>query len=52
MPLTMLRIIAIPLVVALYYLPYHWSDRPLQRLVRGGCHHGFAGRFTSPGAWA
>ncbi|MEO8309432.1 MAG: CDP-diacylglycerol--glycerol-3-phosphate 3-phosphatidyltransferase [Pseudomonadota bacterium] len=25
--LTMLRIIAIPLVIALYYLPYHWSDQ-------------------------
>jgi CDP-diacylglycerol--glycerol-3-phosphate 3-phosphatidyltransferase len=25
--LTMLRIIAIPVVVGLYYLPYHWSDQ-------------------------
>jgi CDP-diacylglycerol--glycerol-3-phosphate 3-phosphatidyltransferase/cardiolipin synthase len=25
--LTMLRIVAIPLVVALYYLPYKWSDQ-------------------------
>lgn len=25
--LTMLRIVAIPLIVALYYLPYHWSDQ-------------------------
>ena len=43
--LTWLRILAIPLVVVLFYLPYHWADRAAGLLFAAAVDHRFAGRL-------
>ncbi len=46
--LTWIRIAAIPLIVLLFYAPYHWAD-PAAGLLFAGCgHYGLAGWLPRP----